>query len=186
MNTKNNSRYKSNSEKIESTFLSLIPKYKYENITITQICEAAGINRSTFYAHYDDINDMIIKIEAKFSKSMADIFRFGARQTNKAFVEVFSFVKKNKHFYKAFLNIPYATLAETNIKSKILSNIQNNLITDMDDVGVLYRASFFGAGFKEMCRIWLDRNCRESPEVMAKLLTEEYANRPECDMDIER
>ena len=63
MNVKNNSRYKLSSEKIETTFLSLIINHKYEDITITQICETANINRSTFYSHYDDINDLIIKIE---------------------------------------------------------------------------------------------------------------------------
>ena len=67
MNIKNNSRYKMSSEKIETAFLSLLNNYKYEEITISQVCKQAGINRSTFYCHYDDINDLIIKIENKFA-----------------------------------------------------------------------------------------------------------------------
>ena len=42
---------------------------------------------------------------------------------------------------------------------------------------IYYRASFFGAGIKEMCRIWLERDCKETPEQMASLLLEEYKNR---------
>ncbi|MBQ7351472.1 MAG: TetR/AcrR family transcriptional regulator [Clostridia bacterium] len=178
MNTKNNKRYKTSSEKIETIFLTLILNHKYEDITISQICENAGINRSTFYAHYDDINDLIVKIEARFATGTAMIFDYGLRQTHEAFVEMFSFVKKNKLFYKAFLSIPYATLAEINTKSKILTNIKDKrLKVAADDVELQYRASFFGAGIKEICRLWLERDCKESPEQMAKLLLKEYSNR---------
>lgn len=178
MNIKNNARYKMSNEKIETAFLTLILNQKYENITISEVCACAGINRSTFYCHYDDINDLIIKIEGKFAKSMANIFKYGERQTHDAFIEMFNFVKKNKYFYKAFLNIPYATLAETNIKVDVLKNISESTNIDTSNtIGIFYRASFFGAGIKEMCRLWLERNCQESPEQMAKLLKDEYLNR---------
>ena len=75
------------------------------------------MNRSTFYAHYDDINNLIIKIENKFAQGTANIFNYGERQTHDAMVEMFSFVKANKHFYKVFLNIPYVTLAEKKHKN---------------------------------------------------------------------
>ncbi len=178
MNTKNNSRYKLSSEKIETTFLALILKHKYEDITVSQICQTANINRSTFYAHYDDINDLIIKIEAKFAKSMASIFNYGERQTHEAFVEMFTFVKENKYFYKAFLNIPYVTLAETNTKSAILANVkENDSSLAKKEIELFYRATFFGAGIKEICKIWINRDCKETPKEMALILYNEYKNR---------
>lgn len=178
MNTKNNSRYKTSSDKIETAFLTLLLNHRYEDITISQICNQANINRSTFYCHYSDINDLIIKIENKFAKSMASIFNFGERRTHEAFIEMFSFVKNNKYFYKAFLNIPYATLAESNTKIEVLKNVgEKTTIDKSNSVHIFYRASFFGAGIKEMCRIWLERDCEESPEEMATLLLDEYGNR---------
>jgi len=178
MNTKNNSRYKMSSKKIETAFLTLILNHKYEDITISQVCKQANINRSTFYCHYDDINDLIIKIEGKFAKGMARIFNYGERQTHEAFIEMFTFIKENKYFYKAFLNIPYVTLAETSIKMDVLKNIgENTNIDKTKHIGIFYRASFFGAGIKEMCRIWLQYDCRETPEEMACLLLDEYKNR---------
>ena len=44
-------------------------------------------------------------------------------------------------------------------------------------IGIFYRASFFGAGIKEMCRLWLERGCIESPVQMAELLIDEYADK---------
>lgn len=178
MNIKNNSRYKMSSEKIETAFLALILNHKYEDINISQICEQANINRSTFYCHYDDINDLVIKIESKFANSMASIFNYGERQTHQAFVDMFTFIKENKYFYKAFLSIPYQTLAETNTKIDILKHIgETTNIDKTNNIGIFYRASFFGAGIKEMCRLWLERDCQESPEEMARLLLDEYKNR---------
>ena len=180
MNIKNNSRYKLSSEKIETAFLTLILNNNYEDITISQVCKQAGINRSTFYCHYDDINDLVIKIERKFAKGMAGIFNYGERQTHEAFVEMFTFIKENKYFYKAFLNIPYATHAEFQTKVDVLENIGNkNNTIKLNRMAIYYRASFFGAGIKEMCRIWLQRDCQETPEQMASLLLDEYKNR-EC------
>ena len=178
MNIKNNSRYKASSEKIETAFLTLILNHKYEDISISEVCKQAGINRSTFYAHYDDINDLIIKIENKFAKGTASIFNYGERQTHEAMIEMFTFVKENKHFYKAFLNIPYVTLAERNTKIEVLKNIGQKFNFDKSNtMGIFYRASFFGAGIKEMCRLWLENDCAETPEQMAKLLLTEYSNR---------
>ena len=179
MNIKNNNRYKASSEKIETAFLSLLYENKYEDITIKDICDKSGINRSTFYAHYDDINDLIIKIEGKFAHGMAVIFDYGFRRNNDAFVEMFTFVKENKYFYKAFLNIPYITLAEKNAKNEILTNIKDKDNNLGKDIGLHYRASFFGAGIKEICRLWLARDCEETPEQMAKILLREYSNRNE-------
>ncbi len=74
--------------------------------------------------------------------------------------------------------IPYATYAEYNTKLEVLKNIGN--ISNIDDskkIGIFYRASFFGAGIKEMCRLWLEHDCRETPEEMAKLLLDEYKYR---------
>lgn len=178
MNIKNNLRYKVHSEKIENAFLSLLETHKYDDITISQICKRANINRSTFYCHYTDINDLIIKVEKKFAKATAGIFNFGERSSHEAMVEMFTFVRDNKHFYKAFLNIPYTTFAETNIKSEVLENIgKNSQIDKSKTMAIYYRASFFGAGIKEMCRLWLENDCQETPEQMASLLLEEYKNR---------
>ena len=180
MNIKNNLRYKVHSEKIENAFLSLLEIHKYDDITISQICKRANINRSTFYCHYTDINDLIIKVEKKFAQETAGIFNFGERRSHEAMVEMFTFVRDNKHFYKAFLNIPYTTFAETNTKFEVLENIgKNSPIDKSKTMAIYYRASFFGAGIKEMCRLWLENDCKETPEQMASLLLEEYKNR-EC------
>lgn len=177
MNKKNNQRYKAGSEKIETAFLSLLYNKEYDDISISEICQRAEINRSTFYTHYEDINDLIIKIESKFSNSISLIFDNGLKYDNETFEEMFEFIKKNKYFYNSFLHIPYTSLAEAKARDKILNNIKDTYPESINNINLYYRAHFFGAGIKEICKLWLDRDCKESPKQMANLLKEEYKYR---------
>ena len=55
MNTKNNQRYQETEIRMEAAMLKLMEHTDFEKITVKKICETAGVNRSTFYAHFTDI-----------------------------------------------------------------------------------------------------------------------------------
>ena len=44
---------------MDRAFLELLEKKDMEYITVKEICEAAGVNRSTFYLHYETIDDLL-------------------------------------------------------------------------------------------------------------------------------
>lgn len=44
-------------------FVQLRAKKPVEKITVTELCSMAGVNKSTFYAHYKDIYDLSDKLE---------------------------------------------------------------------------------------------------------------------------
>ena len=44
---------------IKSTFYELLNQYDFSEITVKMICEAAPINRSTFYRYYDSLDDLL-------------------------------------------------------------------------------------------------------------------------------
>lgn len=44
---------------IKDSFIELIRKTQYSKITVTKLCKAADISRSTFYLHFDSINDVL-------------------------------------------------------------------------------------------------------------------------------
>lgn len=45
--------------KIFETAIALIKKYGYEKVTVSQICEKAGVAKGTFYVHYQTKEDII-------------------------------------------------------------------------------------------------------------------------------
>lgn len=48
---------------IRKSFTGLLKQKPIQSISIKELCEAAGINRGTFYAHYTDIYDLLAKME---------------------------------------------------------------------------------------------------------------------------
>ncbi len=49
---------------IREAFTGLLKQKPIQSISIKELCEVAGINRGTFYAHYRDIYDLREKIES--------------------------------------------------------------------------------------------------------------------------
>ncbi len=53
------SKYFNTAERMDKAFLELLEKKDLVFITVKEICEKAGVNRSTFYLHYETIGDLL-------------------------------------------------------------------------------------------------------------------------------
>ena len=60
---KSESRYFATAARMDEAFLTLLAKKDFEYITVKEICEVAGVNRSTFYLHYETMSDLLSKVE---------------------------------------------------------------------------------------------------------------------------
>lgn len=62
MNTKNNNKSKESIKNIQKAVCKLLQIVGHEKLTIKQICDEAKVNRTTFYAHFDTIEDVLYEI----------------------------------------------------------------------------------------------------------------------------
>ena len=53
------SKYFATAARMDEAFLTLLEKKDFTYITVKEICEAAGVNRSTFYLHYETMADLL-------------------------------------------------------------------------------------------------------------------------------
>ena len=65
MNTPNNKRKKESMERIEKVFIELLQTKALNEISVSDICKRAGLNRTTFYANYTDIYGLADAIRDK-------------------------------------------------------------------------------------------------------------------------
>ncbi|MGN1201130.1 MAG: TetR/AcrR family transcriptional regulator [Candidatus Caccovivens sp.] len=179
MNVSNNIRYQSTEEKIEKALVRLLKRKHYDNIFVKDICLEAGINRSSFYDHYLDINDLMMKYEDKISHQITEIFKNSDFQ-DEIFEKMFEFVKENADFYRAYLKSNQAlSFVERNMfkyfrnRFKTISSQKSFFYTDQE---IEYHMCFFGAGLRSICERWLCNGCKESPQVMANIIKTEYEN----------
>lgn len=56
---KSESKYFATAARMDEAFLALLEKKDFAYITVKEICEAAGVNRSTFYLHYETMADLL-------------------------------------------------------------------------------------------------------------------------------
>ena len=56
---KSESKYFNTATKMDIALISLMKKKPFAYITVSEICKAAGVNRSTFYLHYETISDLL-------------------------------------------------------------------------------------------------------------------------------
>ena len=53
------SKYFATAARMDEAFLELLEKKDFTYITVKEICEKAGVNRSTFYLHYETVSDLL-------------------------------------------------------------------------------------------------------------------------------
>lgn len=56
---KSESKYFHTAVKMNMALISLLEKKEFAYITVSEICRAAGVNRSTFYLHYETVGDLL-------------------------------------------------------------------------------------------------------------------------------
>ena len=76
MNVKNNRLNRETDEKIIRTVYAMMTQQHRPigKITVREICEEAGVHRSTFYAHYQDVYDLVEKVEQNMSRQLTERF----------------------------------------------------------------------------------------------------------------
>lgn len=80
---KKGSQYFNTAILFDEALIYLLEKKNIEYITVKEICNKAGVNRSTFYLHYESINDLVEETMSYINKKFMDYFD----QDSKEFVD---------------------------------------------------------------------------------------------------
>ena len=57
---------------VRKAFNDLVLTRNYNEISITDLTEKAGINRKTFFLHYSSLDDLVAEVEEEMSKEILD------------------------------------------------------------------------------------------------------------------
>ena len=58
------SKYNNAAKKMQGALVTLLENNEFADVSIMDICNQAGVNRSTFYAHYDNTYDLLKEAHA--------------------------------------------------------------------------------------------------------------------------
>lgn len=80
---------------IKSTYIALLDQMPKNKITVTMLCEETGINRGTFYLHYETLDDVWKDIENDLIQESEDIMNLA--QANGKKIDPISHVQHQKN-----------------------------------------------------------------------------------------
>lgn len=173
MNKSDNKRKEHTKQAIQKSYMNLVATTKnVDSITVSDICKKAGINRTTFYSHYIDLDDLIQSIYEWMMGEFLNVFKDETTSLKHSFdfEKLFINIKENQLFYKLYFKLGFdfknifASHSAADISNKYF---KNNKYLD-------YHIDFFAAGITAIIQKWLARDCKESPKVMAQIIADEY------------
>ncbi len=177
MNTKNNARSQGSRQVLRQALLKLLDTQELPQITAAQLCREAGVNRSTFYAHYENIWELLEELEDEMDRNLLAQFQ-GVQDARSAMLDPQSFLTLTQHiasypaFFRARLSNPSMQAGRFKVGMEFLMDqVVLPYAKSLNDTPLLpYYVAFGKAGIFEVLRLWIDSNCKESPEIIAQLL----------------
>ena len=171
------SRYFNTAVRMDEALIELLEKKSFEYITVKEICQRAGVNRSTFYLHYETMADLLNecaeytnrKCFDRYGKEYADMSkRLSSADLNELIFitpdylrPYFEFVKENRRLIKVALSHPAALNTETTFHSlfqNIFSPVLGRFRFREEDKPYIIR--FYLSGFMAIVAEWIKDDCR--------------------------
>ena len=182
---KSESKYFNTALLMDQALLLLLEKKDLEFITIKEICQKAGVNRSTFYLHYENIADLfeetVEMLNKEFYNSFAlkdasNIIQQGKAEDGVFIKEEFlvpylEFVKKNKRVLQIIHKKPKLFNNDGVYKSmslQIFYPILSKFNVQKEEIP--YRLEYFTRGVVGIVNKWLELNCEMPIEKVVKLI----------------
>ena len=185
---KSESKYFHTALCMDEALISLLKEKDLEYITVKEICEKAGVNRSTFYLHYDTIADLVNEaietVNQRFMSYFADTKRIAEELDHidlsnlvlitRDYLEPYlRFVSENKDLYRAAFRNPKEMQANVKygyIKKYIVEPILKRF--GVPDAYWSYYIAYYIDGTVAIIKEWLETECRDSVEMIAAVVEE--------------
>ncbi|MBR5558930.1 MAG: TetR/AcrR family transcriptional regulator [Oscillospiraceae bacterium] len=170
MNTPNNKRRKESQRRIENTFVRLLQSHDIDDLSITDICREAQVNRTTFYANYVDVYDLAQAVQRRLRSEVLSLYQdeINAQKNSHDFLPLFQHIKENQMFYNTYFKLGMSIDCDTFGYNKEDAQSYYN------DRHINLHIAFFEAGLNAVLKHWLQGGCKESPEEINEVLKSEY------------
>ena len=184
---KSESKYFNTAVRFDKALLSLLERKPFAYITIREICETAGVNRSTFYLHYENTSDLLKETTAYVLGNFTSYFSVDAERITVKFSDCdlqdlkfvnekylhpyLSFIKENQRVFSAVLSQPTAFDSKT-IFQRLFDNIFKPILDRFQYPREQqnYVMLFYLNGITAIITEWLKDGCQKSIEDISAII----------------
>lgn len=184
---KSESKYFNTALRLDEALLALLEEKDLEYITVKELCHRAGVNRSTFYLHYETITDLVNETLEMINQRFLSYFpqqeedvldNMGSRDreelvlvTQEYLLPYLRFIRENKKVYRAAFRNPvsmktYARYGE--LKRYILGPILERF--EIPAAHRPYYMAYYIEGITAIVKEWLRQDCKDEVEMIAGII----------------
>lgn len=139
---------------------ALCLEYPYDEVQISQICQKAGFNRSTFYRTYQTKEDILKEKIVELIKEYNEDCKNKKLDKYQSVVYMFSFYRKNSEAFKLMHTAHLDSLMQQVSLEKFPLDTQHGCGE--------YKKIYVLGGYLAVLTHWLETGMNESDETMAK------------------
>ena len=186
---KNESKYFNTAKKLDEALITLLEKKDFAYITVKEVCEVAGVNRSTFYLHYENTSDLLQEatryiIDKHFSYYDIETSKISLNYqsckksellfiTSEYLTPYLTFIKENQRVFKTAIK-QFNTMNFGEVYKKMFTHIFSPILFrfEVDEKEHPYVMKFYLTGVFAIIMEWLDKNCSDDIETIIKIISD--------------
>ena len=185
---KSESKYFNTATKMDLALISLLKKKPFEYITVSEICETAKVNRSTFYLHYETIGDLLNETAryllddfiAQFTTDKKSVvLKLKDRNLDelifvcdKYLNPYLTYINDNKEVFKIAL-AHYKTLGLDDVYKRMFESIFNPILDRFEYPSNIrqYVMMYYLNGINAIVLEWLRNGCDKSVNEISEIIS---------------
>ncbi len=161
---------------IHNSFMELIKRKPFSQITLKEVCALAEVNHSTFYRHYKDIFDWKEQLEASIMEHLENFLHdFDSSDMKSILLSQLQYYQCNKELFTVISSEHFESSLMEKLCAKMLEHAEMEtcrIFPDNPDAGLRWDCWFIICGIVGVIRCWTFAGMAEPPEDVATYITE--------------
>ena len=193
---KSESKYFHTARKMDLALMELLEKKEFEYITIKEICAKAGVNRSTFYLHYENTRDLLTEAVEQMLMDFREYFpqdqELGIAHVDRCPTEellfitpeyltpYLTYVREHKKLIRTALR-PATAMELEKVFDRMFRHVFDPILARFDapEGQRHYMMAFYLNGINAIITKWLETECEAPVEEIMAIITTCVIGRPE-------
>lgn len=176
MEKKENQRVALTRRLLYEALVEILKKKHINQVTVTELCAKAGINRATFYTHYSTPNDILIWMFEKHARNMHEMQlrqRAGLISVEQMMTESCEYLYEHREFFKILIRngideaLGSQVLDEVFRRAAVPSIMENERLDETDRQLI---TAYIACGCYKLISKWLMEDLPKTPREIAALI----------------
>lgn len=154
--TKLNQRIIVTKRMVKEGLIRILKKKPLEKVNITELCQEAGINRTTFYRYYELPRDVLTEMQSEFFEETFEHFHkpLMASDIERLFVCLYEHAELVKLFFKYNSDTDWANIF-TNIYNSFPEMMMTKAFRNLDGNSAKLLSTYLAGGAYFLARQWI-------------------------------